>query len=102
MTPEEFSDICRQYLDLHGSRLDAHSATPCLAVVPTPEGNHYIKYTSTFFSVSTAGYGSDGGPRLIYWFGRGATTASSWLPDEATKLLPHIKRRLVLELLADL
>jgi len=101
MTPTEFRDICSQYLDTFGSQL-THAAGPCLAVVRTPEGDHYIKYTSTVFSVSTAGYGKVIPPRFIYFLARGGETESSWLPDEAEKLLPYIKKRLVLELLADI
>ena len=101
MTPTEFKDICCTYLATFGTWLNVHGMLPGLAVVRTPEGDHYIKYTMNFFSVSTAGYGKVIPPRFIYFLGRGGTEPSTWLPDEAEKLLPYIKKGLILQLLAD-
>jgi len=99
MTPEKFAAICCRYLDVFGSSLRSYVNLPRLAVVRTPEGNHYIKSTVVSLSVSTAGYGTVILPPHIYFLELGCKKPSTWLPDEAEKLLPYIKKGLVLELL---
>ena len=101
LTKKQFDELCRTLIkrdgvDLYPSMEERRSR---ITSVVTPNGKVFIKQTPEGLHVSTPGYK---GIWTIYQqpCNPEDTSRCIWRPAEAIKILPFIKRRLILDLLS--